>query len=204
MVTAGTMTRRFEDNCADTPDGRDMAMIETERLEILRLLLEGMDALSLALSGVDESLASRRPGPENWSVLECVEHLTLTEAALLSRLREATPCLESHEDRAREAKFQDLALNRLRRIEAPEPVVPKRDSKDLAQAVEDFYAVRGETVRFVEEFPSELRWWLTTHPLIKRPVNCYEMLLLMALHPKRHAQQVEQTIEMVRHGKWLS
>src|SRR5260370_25643225 len=179
-------------------------MTGTERLEMLRVLQEGADALTWALSGVDETLASRRPGLENWSVVECVEHLTLTEAALLSRLRDAAPCPESHEDRAREAKFQQLALDRLRRIEAPEPVVPKRDSHDLSQAVKDFNAIRGETVRFVEEFPGELRWWLTTHPLIKRPVNCYEMLLLLALHPKRHALQIELTMEMMRHEKGSS
>jgi DinB superfamily len=175
-----------------------MAMIDKERLEILRLLQEGADTLDSVLNGVDDSTARRRHHPGSWSVLECVEHLTLTEAALLARLREAKACDETHEDRAREAKFQDLALNRLRRIDAPEPVLPRGNSKTLAQAVEDFATVRSETVRFVQEFPGELRWWLTTHPLITRPVNCYEMLLLMALHPKRHALQIEQTREILR------
>jgi|HubBroStandDraft_6_1064221.scaffolds.fasta_scaffold17819_5 hypothetical protein len=44
-------------------------------------------------------------------------------------------------------------------------------------------------MQFVDEFSGELRCWLTKHPLITRPVNCYEMLL-MALHPRRHAHQI--------------
>jgi hypothetical protein len=52
--------------------------------------------------------------------------------------------------------------------------------------------VRRETVRFVEEFSGDFRSWLTMHPLITRPLNCYEMLLLMALHPARHAMQIAE------------
>ncbi len=173
-------------------------MSGADRQEILRVLQEGADALAEALKDVDEARAGRRPRPESWSALECVEHLTLTERALLSRLREARPSDSSHEDRAREAKFRDLALNRSRRIEAPEPVIPKGRAKDLAQAMEEFNATRRDTVRFVEEFPGDLRWWLTVHPLITRPVNCYEMLLLVAMHPKRHALQIEEAREAAR------
>ena len=168
-----------------------------DKEKIMRMFDEGMDALSEALHGVDEPTAKTRPAIGGWSVLECVEHLTLTELGLLSRLREAQPCNESHEDRAREAKFQDLALNRLRRIEAPEPVIPQNQTQTLAQAVDDFQAARRETLQFVQDFSGNLHWSLALHPLITRPVNCYEMLLLMALHPRRHALQIAQVREII-------
>jgi hypothetical protein len=170
-------------------------MSDADRQEILRLLQDGADALAKALDGIEESTAALRPRAESWSVVECVEHLALTETALLSRLRDATPSDRSHEDRVREAKFQDLAMNRARRIEAPEVVTPKGSTTDLAQAVAGFQAARRETVRFVDQFPGDLRSWLTIHPLITRPVNCYEMLLLMAMHPWRHALQIAEARE---------
>ena len=173
-------------------------MSDADRQEILRLLQDGADALAEALEGIEGSTAAVRPRPESWSVVECVEHLALTETALLSRLRDATPSDSSHEDRAREAKFQDLAMNRARRVEAPEAVIPKSAATDLAQAVEGFHAARRETVRFVDQFPGDLRSWLTIHPLITRPVNCYEMLLLMAMHPRRHALQIAEAREAGR------
>jgi hypothetical protein len=173
-------------------------MSDADRREILRLLQDGADALAKALEGIEESTAALRPRPDCWSVIECVEHLALSEMALLSRLREATPSDSSHEDRVREAKFQGLAMNRARRIEAPEVVIPRSSATDLGQAVARFQAARTETVRFVNQFPGDLRSWLTIHPLITRPVNCYEMLLLMAMHPRRHALQIVEARETAR------
>jgi len=167
-------------------------MIETERREILRMLQEGGEALRASVAGIEEEDTVRRPAPDRWSVLECVEHVAASEAALLSRLREATPRDESHEDPVREAKLEGLARNRARRIEAPEQVRPTGNAKNLADALARFNTVRSETVHFVEQFGGDMRWWLALHPMIPRPVNCYEMLLLMALHPKRHAEQIEE------------
>ncbi|MGA2218631.1 MAG: DinB family protein [Terracidiphilus sp.] len=167
-------------------------MVDADRQEILRRLRAGSDALRDALNGMDESLAGLRPTPESWSVLECVEHMIASETLLLSRLREATPRDESHEDRAREAKLEGLATNRLRRIEAPEAVMPKGEFEGLEKAMEGFERARRETVRYVEEFSGDLRSRLVIHPLITRPLNCYEMLLLMALHPARHAMQIAE------------
>ena len=168
--------------------GEDLRDAQCE--QILLVLQQGMDSLSDALKGINESAARQRPRAEAWSILECVEHIALTERALLNQLNVAKACEESREDRAREMKFQDLALNRSRHIEAPDPVRPTSESASLEQALEDLKAVRRETLKFVKEFGGDLRWWVTQHPLITRPVNCYEMLLLMAMHPKRHALQI--------------
>jgi len=178
-----------------------METTNTEKREVLLMLQEGADALEVALKDIDDHAAQRKPSPESWSVLECIEHLTLTETGLLSRLRDAKPGEESHEDRARERKFRDLALDRARRIEAPPQVVPPGESNTVAHALDNFTKARCETVRFVEEFRGQLHMWLTLHPLITRPVNCYEMLLLMAMHPHRHAMQIAQIRQWLRDGK---
>ena len=174
---------------------------DRDKADVLEMLQEGTEALADALRGIDASLASRRPNSGAWSVVECVEHLTLTERALLERLKEATPCDEPREDRAREAKFRDLALNRARRIEAPEPVHPANGSMSLDQAVEEFRAARRETIAFVDDFRGDLRWRVAQHPLITRPVNCYEMLILMAMHPRRHALQIAETRRLLDAAK---
>ena len=174
---------------------------DRDKADVLEMLQQGMEALADALSGIDASLARRRPQSGAWSVVECVEHLTLTERALLERLKEATPCDESREDRAREAKFQNLALNRARRIEAPDPVRPGNGSTTLAEAVEEFKAARRETLEFVDDFGGDLRWRAAQHPLIARPVNCFEMLLLMAMHPRRHALQIAEIRRTLESGE---
>lgn len=175
-----------------------MKTINCEKQEILLMLQEGTNSLEEVLRDIDEDAARRRPGPESWSVLQCIQHVTLVERGLLARLMDAKPNDQSHQDRAREAKFHELALNRVRRIEAPPQVVPAGESESLAEAIEDFREARSTTVRFVEEFRGSLRSWLALHPLITRPVNAYEMLLLMAMHPKRHAMQIAQIRQWLR------
>jgi hypothetical protein len=175
-------------------------MPEGDKAEILLRLKEGESALFHALDGISATGAAKSPGGGRWSVVDCVEHMAASEAFLLGRLREARPAGESHADPTREAKFTALALNRERRIEAPEPVQPHGNCGSLVEALERFRAVRAETLWFVEEFESDLRWSLAQHPLITRPVNCYEMLLLMAIHPRRHAEQIAEIRAALKQG----
>lgn len=173
------------------------AVADADKKEIVRMLEEGLVALDRVLRNINDETAQRRPRQDAWSVMECVEHITLTEAALLVRLKEAKPADGPREDRIREARFQELALNRQRRIEAPERVVSQGLCRTVPEALGQFQAQRAETLHFVDGFPGDLHSWLTIHPLITRPVNCYEMLLLMAMHPRRHAQQIAQIREQL-------
>jgi hypothetical protein len=61
----------------------------TEDEEMLASLEGGPVALSAALDGVSAELALRVPGPGKWSILECVEHLALSEAYLFSGIQAA-------------------------------------------------------------------------------------------------------------------
>jgi len=175
-------------------------MREPEGQEILRLLDVGNDALAVALAGVDEDLAVRCPQPERWSILECVEHLAVAEELLLARLDLAEPSDQSRENKMREAKILDFGLDRVRRIECPEAARPTGRFQSLRSAVAQFEAVRTGTVRYVVGFSGDPRSRLTTHPLVYTPVNCYEMLLMIALHPARHAKQITDTVSALSKG----
>jgi len=167
-------------------------MPKPEQQEILERLERGRAALRQALSGVDERLAAARPGPGAWSILECVEHLAASERFLLSRLSAATPADQSQANPARETRILECAIDRANRVTAPEPGRPHGRFHSLADAVAAFDSVRAETIRFVEAFSADLRSASTSHPLIPGPINCYEMLLMLALHPARHARQIEE------------
>ena len=167
-------------------------MQEPEQQEILQALNAGRAALGDALAGVDEVEAVRQPHSGGWSILGCVEHLAITEHYLVSRLIAGSLADRSHENRAIEATIQARALDRTRRIESPEQAWPTGRCGSLKQALSFFDSVRADTVRFVKDFRYDPRFWLTDHPLTSRPVNCYEMLLMIALHPNRHARQIAE------------
>jgi hypothetical protein len=171
-------------------------MGELDRKEILRMLAEGSSDLSAAMDGITESEAAQRPVSGGWSVLDCLEHLAVTERELLRGAQSAVPAAERQYNPVRESKILDRALDRTRFIAAPDIVIPASKFKSVSEAFAAFESVRAQTVRFVEEFEGDPRSWLTTHPLVRGPVNCHEMFLMIALHPKRHAQQITQTRAM--------
>jgi len=165
-------------------------MKDRERTEILHLLTEGADALRASVAGIGESEASRTPGNGQWSVLDCLEHVAVTERALFAGVRKATLADTPQYNPERETKIRNRALDRTRFIAAPEVVAPSGSVQTVGGALAQFEIARAETIRFVEEFEGDPRAWLTTHPLVRSPVNCWEMLLMIALHPKRHAEQI--------------
>ena len=165
-----------------------------ERREMLQLLQEGTEALYALVAGIDDAEAARKPSGGGWSVLDCLEHVAVTEGALFAGIRNATRAEAPRVNPEREAKIRDRALNRERLIAAPEIVVPRSRFANPNQALLNFAAARAETVRWVETFADDPRCWVTTHPMVRTPVNCWEMLLMIALHPKRHAEQIRTVI----------
>ena len=165
-------------------------MREPEKREILHALKIGRDALSEAVAGVDDKLAIRKLEPGSWSILECVEHLAVSEQFLLSRLTSATRSGVSHENRTREAMIRHRGSDRTRPVQSPEAGQPRNRFRSLSEALSAFDSVRAETVQFVEGFSGDPRFWTTDHPLIAGPVNCYEILLMISAHPTRHAKQI--------------
>jgi hypothetical protein len=99
-------------------------MLESVEREILDALEMGRDSLGEALAGIDEQLAIRKPRPGSWSILECVEHLALSEQFLVSRLTSASRSDCSHENGRREAMIADRGLDHTRPVESPEAVRP--------------------------------------------------------------------------------
>ena len=167
-------------------------MQQQEKLELFEQLKAGRVALGDAVAGVDEATAVLKPASGGWSILECVEHVVVTERYLLSRLQAATVADKPFEKWKREAKIAALAADRSRTIEAPPQAHPHGHYKALAEALAAFDATRAEVMRWVESCNNDLRCMMTDHILIEGPVTCAEMLVMIAAHPKRHAQQIEE------------
>jgi hypothetical protein len=146
-----------------------------EKAEILAALERGRQAFFDALNGVSEDLAAKRPGPGRWSALECAGHVASVPVA----------------NQAREAAILARGTDRTRPGVSPEAVRPAGRFSTLADAVRHLLASRAGTVRFVENCTFDLRSSLTRHPLLV-PVNAHETLLLMAVHPSRHAKQIDE------------
>ena len=114
----------------------------------------------------------------------------LAEEYLYSQIEKATRGDRLHKEE-RERKILERGADRSVRIPAPAVAEPTGRFSTVSEAMAAFAAARATTVRFVEHCPDDLRALFTSHPLIG-PVNCHEMLLIMAIHPRRHVHQIEE------------
>ena len=140
---------------------------------------------------------AKSPGPGRWSALECAEHVAVSEDFLFSQLIEARPAGVPLVNHQREAGILARDADRTHPGVSPEVVRPIGRFPTLADALRHFLQSRDQTVRFVESCAEDLRSRLTTHPLLG-PMNGYETLLLMAVHPHRHAKQIDEIGAAVR------
>jgi hypothetical protein len=165
-------------------------MDKDERERLVADLESGRQTLLDALKGVTEDVAAQIP-PGKWSILECVEHLAVSEDYLFSQITASHSSPVPVVNEKREALIVARGMDRTKPVPSPEVGKPAGRFSTLAEAVESFLASRERTLRFVENCSEDLRSKLTTHPIIGS-VNCHETLLMIAVHPKRHSEQIKE------------
>lgn len=170
-----------------------------EKQEMVAALAAGRQALVDALDGVTEEAAARSPGPDRWSIRQCVEHVAIAESYLFDQIETATAAEAPMANPRREALIRERGADRNRRLPAPAAGVPTGRFAGVADALRAFLDCRSRTISFVENCAADLRARITTHPIIGT-VNCQEMLLMMAAHPERHARQIAEIRQEVEHA----
>jgi len=162
-----------------------------EKQDLLESLESGREALLAALNGLTEDQAARAPEPGRWSVRECVEHLSLVEDYMFAQITASQPSETPVGSRTRENSIRKRGADRSSRIEAPEVARPSGRFQTLAEALQAFTTSRDQTIRYVHALKEDPRTRTAHHPLIG-PANCYEMLLIIAIHPHRHVAQIRE------------
>jgi uncharacterized damage-inducible protein DinB len=162
-----------------------------EKQEMLASLADSREALADALQGVTEEIAGRQTDPARWSIRQCVEHVAIAEDYLFGQIGSAAEADEPMGNLAREARIRERGADRKKPMPAPEQARPAGRFATLAQALQHFLDSRERTMQFVESCTADLRARITRHPIIGT-VNCQEVLLMMAAHPRRHAEQIAE------------
>jgi hypothetical protein len=86
---------------------------DKERETALALLARSRTAVLNAVEGVTEEQARWKPMPERWSILEYIEHLAVSDDALVKRSLESPAHPETEEQRrAREQNIRETPVPR--------------------------------------------------------------------------------------------
>jgi hypothetical protein len=169
-------------------------MDATDRELILKLLTESREAFLASAAGLTDEQAKLCPAPDQWSVLDCVEHVAITEHFMFTIIATKLTPAPPFGDRGREEVFLREVANRSRKVSAPERAHPTGRFPTLAAALEQFNQSRARSIDYVEHCDKDLRAHTGPHPLFG-PITGQEYLVILALHPARHAAQIREVRE---------
>jgi hypothetical protein len=166
--------------------------------EALRARLqEGHEKWLGAISGVSDHDAQFSPGEGQWNILQVAEHVATAERQMLAMwLKLAGPGSSPKE---KDALIISGQGNRNKKNPAPERSLPTGRFTSLKDAETAFIENRNVSLAALDA-ADELRSKVVEHPLAG-VCDGYQLFLIMALHPARHAFQVEEIKAAPGYGK---
>lgn len=167
---------------------------DQEREKALALLTRSRQTLLDAVAGVSEVQARWKPAPERWSILEYVEHLSVSDDGLIAMIRRSleTPARPEtpEQRRARETRIKETPVPRGAN-HAPEMLQPGGRFASLQAAVAAFLAARERTFEFARSTQDDLRSHFSEHSVLG-PLDGYQWLVGNARHAETHAAHIRE------------
>jgi hypothetical protein len=155
------------------------------------------DAFVAATRGLTAAQFGFTPEPGRWSIADVVEHVALVELRTLDLVLEKLPQAPPPSDgkvtgAARFTRLDTVIPSRdLRRITAPEPLVPKGTWPDPETSLAAFLDARARAVATAAAVGEETLAHVVPHRLLGE-FDAEEWLYFTAVHLARHTAQVEE------------
>jgi hypothetical protein len=153
------------------------------------VLADGLQALERAVDGMSQEQLTFRPAG-GWSALDVLEHVAISEPVLLEMISRARPGEgRAPSDPAKDALTVERISGRGRRVQAPAGLEPAGRFASAPEALAELRRQRERTLAFVDSCDSDLRNLYSDHPILG-VIPAHTCLLLLAAHPRRHANQI--------------
>ena len=183
---------------AALPDPPTGALVAKEREALLQLLASSREALINATTGVSQQQAAFRPRPGVWSIIDCVEHLAVSEAAILSmvinEIMHSPPdlnCLRKTEGKTELVK--NVMRDRTEKRKTFAYLEPEERWTSLGEALTAFQQNRQRSIDYVRTTDAPLHLHAAALGALG-DLSGYQWLVMMASHTERHVSQIEDLI----------
>jgi uncharacterized damage-inducible protein DinB len=153
-----------------------------------------------SIAGLSPAQWTYKPAPDRWSIQEVAEHITTAEGFIFSGFTQklmqtpADPAKAEQRKAGNEKMDEEIVRqvnNRGKKVQAPEPLVPKGRFATPADAAEAFKAAREKTIEYVRTTQDALREHLAKMPSGEE-MDAVQSLLYLAGHTERHVAQIEE------------
>lgn len=167
-------------------------LTDKERETAVKQISESAAALRASIKGVSDAQWSFKPGPESWSIGECVEHLVAADELMFtfaSQTLIAMPTPTGVEQRTDE-QILKIGADRSQKTKTGPQLEPKNKFATRAAALEAFDKGRAKIAEYLRTSKDDLR----AHGM-KTPggyTDCYQTILSIAAHGRRHAAQIDE------------
>ena len=167
-------------------------------IDVLATLDASRQALRESVAAIPPAARTARPGPDRWSPVDIIEHLSLVEARFSAvvggKIAEAINAGLGTERQARESlpeRIRTLLADRTGRRTAPEAAIPSGEMDEHAAWAAADKARAGFRAAVLSADGRALSGVIHEHPFFG-PLNVYQWVELIAAHEMRHVAQVRE------------
>ena len=165
---------------------------EEERKFAVDHLTKTQEDLLNAVSGLTEAQLNFKSAPDRWSVLECVQHITMASNGLWqmteATLKEKTDTLKSQ---VADDQLIKMVQDRSMKAQAAEPMLPgKSPYHTLAETLDAFKSDRSKLIDYIQKTNDDMRSHVAKMPF--GPIDSYQLVLMISAHTNRHTQQISE------------
>jgi hypothetical protein len=174
-------------------------LTDADRTALLTELKASQQAVIDTVKGLTPEQITFKPGPDRWSVAECLEHIAATEPMLFGgfiqgKVLKTAPASEA--DRAKVAGKDSgvltMVTDRSKKFQAPNEIRPTgrwtgRD--DRLKALGD---ARAKTISWVETTKDDLRAHVMSGP--GGELDGYQWMMYLSGHTRRHLAQMKEVM----------
>lgn len=174
---------------------RGQGMTDDERTALVKQLEDTKANLLKEVNGLSDAQMKFKPGPERWSVADCLEHIAMSEKGLFEMQQNAMK-QPANPDKRKDIKVKDedlakMIADRSKKFKAPEQLQPKGAFGTPAAAIQAFTEQRDKTIDYVKNTSDDLRNHVADMPT-GSAMDAYQILILLANHSGRHTKQIEE------------
>jgi hypothetical protein len=162
-----------------------------EREKTLQYLEKTKQGVLDATKGLSDAQWNFKPGPDRWSIAQCMEHIAAAEDYIRGIVVEKVmlaPAVPGRDVKATDDAVLAKVPDRSTKAQAPEPIVPTNRYGTPDASVKHFIESREKTEEFLKTTPG-LRDHAVDSPMGTK-MDAYEFVLLIAAHSERHTKQI--------------
>lgn len=167
-------------------------MTDADRAALVAHLERTGAKFEKSIDGLSEAQWSYKTAPERWSAAEVAEHVAAAEGFIRGYIEPMMKEEPSGEllANARKDSIDEAVVDRSKKFQAPEPLMPTKKYATPAEALAAFRAERQKTIDFVKN-GGDFRLHAGAHPLAG-PLDAYGWVKFLSAHSERHTLQIEE------------